>query len=326
MQYQKDDFLEFSKGIAAVAVVLLHSLPNYYIFSIYWLGQAVPIFIIISSILLSGKIRRLNYCLRDYFSIKNFRKVLRRIIIPFVVIELILLILLVIKKGSWEAGIKNFGIGLGPGAYYPFIYIQIWFLIPFFVLLIDKYSKWTTLFSGLLLCISMEVYFSYIEIQANFYSISVFRYLWIIFLCSAFNMEQLIKNKIFQCFVAIGAIFIYCEIYLKINFTPLFINQWLGYHWITAGYSIYFYFIVKIIWRIIESKKVSRCLISLGKYSYEIFLWQMFVYTIGRSNWYLLSISNGLVSLVLYIILTALISIFPFFIWIRLKKGESETI
>ncbi|MDE5822124.1 MAG: acyltransferase [Paramuribaculum sp.] len=58
----RDYTLDFIKGIATISVVFLHNMPNYYICSSLWIGQAVPLFLLVSACLASASFERAKQC------------------------------------------------------------------------------------------------------------------------------------------------------------------------------------------------------------------------------------------------------------------------
>ena len=132
-----DKFIDFVKGFAIIGVVLLHNLGHtsinkYALFNL-WIGQAVPLFILISAVNSYRKyLDSDNICIRDYFKI-NSVKVAKRILIPFLILQLCLLpFYFTLGNGSWEGIIQILeNGGLGPGSYYPWVQIQIFMIFPF---------------------------------------------------------------------------------------------------------------------------------------------------------------------------------------------------
>ena len=48
---ERDYSIDFVKGVAILFVILLHNMPNDSIYSIVYIGQAVPLFVLVSSYL-----------------------------------------------------------------------------------------------------------------------------------------------------------------------------------------------------------------------------------------------------------------------------------
>ncbi len=83
MVYLKRDLsIDFVKGFAALAVVFLHNMPNYYIGSPLWIGQAVPLFLLVSAYLTFGSFQS-GKTITEYYSKASFEKLFHRIFKPF---------------------------------------------------------------------------------------------------------------------------------------------------------------------------------------------------------------------------------------------------
>ncbi len=125
------DVVDFVKGMTIVFVILLHILSINTLNSIYacfHIWQAVPLFVLVSFYLLHKKLNRVS--IKEYYSISNIVKTLKRIVLPFALVEGIILAVY-LTLGSPEKAIHLLKIGGdGPGAYYPYIYIQLWILTP----------------------------------------------------------------------------------------------------------------------------------------------------------------------------------------------------
>ena len=75
---ERDYSIDFVKGVAILFVILLHNMPNESIYSIAYIGQAVPLFLLVSSYLTYGGFQRKGF--NGYFSARNVKKMLAYII------------------------------------------------------------------------------------------------------------------------------------------------------------------------------------------------------------------------------------------------------
>ena len=134
----KHDYsLDFIKGIAILSVIFLHNLPNYYILSTAWIGQAVPLFILVTSYLTYSSFER-GKTSQSYFSIQGVKKMFWRIFFPFFLLIMIQIVLYALFIPAFNPlNIIKAG-GIGKGSYYPWIYLQFWIMFPFIVFVIDK--------------------------------------------------------------------------------------------------------------------------------------------------------------------------------------------
>ena len=78
---ERDYSIDFVKGVAILFVILLHNMPNESIYSIAYIGQAVPLFLLVSSYLTYGGFQRKGF--NGYFSARNVKKMLDRVFLPF---------------------------------------------------------------------------------------------------------------------------------------------------------------------------------------------------------------------------------------------------
>lgn len=134
-------YIDFVKGVAALSVILLHTLPSVVLkgsFAVYHIWQAVPVFIFISFYLGFRNIEKKDDVLKGYYSKAKIKKLFTKIWMP-------LLILAGIEAVFFFAiGDHSRAVGCllcydnGPGSYYVWCYMQIWFLMPVIYLLIKR--------------------------------------------------------------------------------------------------------------------------------------------------------------------------------------------
>ena len=130
-----DEFIDFIKSYAILCVILGHTFPlldkiGYGI----WAGMQVPLFILIQTFHYLKKERNFKI---------NISKILGRVAIPFIIAEILTFIVaLLVKKENASILIQEFiqKGGYGPGSYYPYIYLQITLLLPFFAILLKHSS------------------------------------------------------------------------------------------------------------------------------------------------------------------------------------------
>lgn len=116
--------IDFVKGIAIISVIILHTVSNNFLYdslAYFHIWQAVPLFILISFYLIFSKINK-NNSFKSYYNSKKFKQILNRIIIPFIVIQLIIFIVILLINGYDKTKDIISYLGVGPGAYYPYIY------------------------------------------------------------------------------------------------------------------------------------------------------------------------------------------------------------
>lgn len=325
---RRNEFLDFLKGLAIICVILIHNIPDVIqkqILSWYHIGQAVPIFMVVSGYL--GYARYKRDCSID---IKNqVSKLLKRVCLPFFII-LVIPIFLKIKIGNLnvESLLKKGGIA--PGSYYPYVFVQCDFCLPFIVAIVQYYSKiWGSAIIMIFLSIFLNSLLAIIDISDSIYRLLAIRYFFYRYLGCVWNKEG-IKSKIkMVIMVVISAIFVYLQRYEHINFEPFFINDWRGDNWLGSFYTIGVIYALNIIYQIRYLTCLKKLFILLGKYSYEIFLTQMVVFSFIKRRMF-----RGILSIPLqqltYILITLVLSLAPTLIWyyrdnlINLKLSKNE--
>ena len=143
-------YLDLIKGFAAISVVLLHALPREALlggFAYIHIWQAVPLFVFVSFYLFFRKLDN-GIELKKYYSRKSIGKVVKKVIIPFLIIQLFFVAINYLSNGL--SGIKWMVLrgGDGRGSYYPYIYCQIWLLAPLFYLLLRQMRNWHSICRG----------------------------------------------------------------------------------------------------------------------------------------------------------------------------------
>lgn len=306
-----DPFINYVKGICIFFVILAHNFPyqNETLFSL-WGAQAVPCFLLIQvfhvykkGILTSAPTK--------------IGLMVRRIFLPFLTTFLLSFLILCLLPNNGIASILKSGIaagGYGPGAYYVWIYLQFVILIVMCRKLFAKYTGWKLLMVFVLLSSLLELACYYASLfLSNFaliYRLSFFRYFFLIYLGYMLVMNNNDKPIKLIILNSVSIVFILLFQYSNIELEPLFYNNdWKISHWITYFYTFSgFLYLLKFSYKHIW-KYPLELLQQMGKYSYEIFLCQMFVFTFFKIEY--LSFSGAGMQVLLYIIFTTILSIFP---------------
>ena len=135
---ERDYSIDFVKGVAILFVILLHNMPNESIYSIAYIGQAVPLFLLVSSYLTYGGFQRKGF--NGYFSARNVKKMLDRVFLPFFLLIFSQCAIFYLLKGGVDWQRLYMQGGFGPGSYYPWIYLQCWLILPFVIFLVNCLS------------------------------------------------------------------------------------------------------------------------------------------------------------------------------------------
>ena len=210
----------------------------------------------------------------------------------------------------------------GPGSYYIFIYLEMAFVIPLFAPLFRMFStKWLLIFF-LILSQLVEVVCSLTHCPDNIYRIVFFRYIFLIFIAYLLATKGLKLNKLTITAGIVSMFFIYLFAYSGNNMEPLFctsLSLWPLCHWVCYIYIAYlFLWFLKYTYPTLNKHKKIRALFEkIGRYSYEIYLFQIFYYsTISIFVYKAHSVLECyLAQRLLYIAISTIICLFPAYIF-----------
>ena len=135
------DYIDFVKGIAAISVILLHTLPEsvlYRSFAVYHIWQAVPVFLFISFYLGFRNLEKKEDVIKGYYSNDRFKKIFLRIWLPLLLLAVLEAALFIVVGDKSRAIGSILCYNNGPGSYYVWCYMQIWLLIPLIYLLLSR--------------------------------------------------------------------------------------------------------------------------------------------------------------------------------------------
>lgn len=312
---QYDPFIDFLKGICILFVVLTHCLPlqDNILFSL-WGDQAVPLFLLIQ---VFHAYKKGNIDIVHYY---NFKKLFHRILLPFIILLVIQIFLvcffskkdlLSILKSTILAG------GIGPGSYYVWIYLQCFVLLPIFMFVINKIKHKYLSVLFIATSILIEIICSYSNIPSWLYRLLFIRYFFLIYLGYKWAMDggvKIDKRTILLSIISIFFILIFQ--YTDLNMEPIFYqNDWKIFHWISYFYVAYLFVYVlhKCYKKLKVGKEIFIC--KMGKYSYEIYLVQMFIFTFYPTNMMKSLIGSDYLAALIRILATTFLSIIPVLVY-----------
>lgn len=312
---QHDSFIDFLKGICILLVVLAHCLPlqDYILFPL-WGSMAVPLFLLIQ---VFHAYKKGNIDIIRYY---NFKKLFYRLLLPFIVLLVIQVFLICfLSKKDLPSILKSTIVsgGIGPGSYYVWVYLQFFILLPVFMFVINRIRQKYLLALFLTISILIEVICSYSNIPSWLYRLLFIRYFFLIYLGYKWVIDDGIKiNKRTILLSVISVSFIIIFQYTDLNMEPIFYNNdWNLCHWVSYFYVAYlFVYILRICYKRLRIKsKTFVC--KMGKYSYEIYLVQMFVFTFYPSNTIEMFIGSVYLATIIRIFATTFLSIIPVLVY-----------
>lgn len=282
-----DPFIDFLKGFCIICVVLTHCIPYklecYSLFPI-WGRPAVPLFLLIQVFhAYKHGIDNVQF---------NFSKIWRRIIKPFLFIE-VAIILIVFPGRLWLATHPNTfvelvkgtisGGGRGPGSYYPWIYLQFAILLTLITPIFKKLHSINLAIFFIVLSQIIELLYNVTNMPMWIYRLLFIRYIFLVYLGYVLVTKGFSINKKTICLSIASLLCLLVFCYTDTDLSPLFITEpssWTSCHWICYIYMCYLllFFIKKMYGRLLSNEKILSFMKKTGKYSYEIFLFQMFYF------------------------------------------------
>ena len=292
-----DSFIDFLKGYSIVCVIINHCMPtdimDYSAF-FFWGVSAVPIFLIIQVFhAYKGGINNIK---------ANYTKIWKRIAWPFLLAELIIFTALAIRNQHFtlhelasdlSAMIQSGGYG--PGAYYPWIYLQFALLLPLVSRLLTLVGTYSNTCipkrnQSMILCLSFIVVSQLAETACSFfllpplaYRLLFIRYIFIFYLGFLLADRGFHLNTLTLCFALFCLAFSAYINYSEDDFSPLFypfVNKCC--HWFCYIFIAYLLlFVLKVLYQNISSDGIiMKYIRAAGKCSYDIFLFQMVYFVI----------------------------------------------
>lgn len=135
--------IDFIKGLATLSVILLHTLPEKVLMdslAVYHIWQAVPTFMFISFFLSFKGLSMKDNILRGYFTKERIKGLFKKLWLPLLSLSILQTILYLVF-GNVSQALRSFlCLSNGSGSYYIWCYMQIWFLIPFLYLILNKFG------------------------------------------------------------------------------------------------------------------------------------------------------------------------------------------
>lgn len=319
-----DPQIDYIKGLCILFVIWTHCISRdelgYMLFP-FWGDTAVPIFLIIQVF---------HYYKKDIsLRMPNIIKLWKRILQPFIImIALMFLTQFIIYYNVTDASFTPsvYWDKRGPGSYYIFIYLEFALIIPLLAPLLKKISvKWIFVFFVILSQL-IESVCCVIQCPDNIYRILFFRYFFLIFIGFLLATKGLEFNRLTIIGGIISIVSLYLFNYTNINMEPIFytsLGNWKNCHWICYIYIAYFflYFLKYTHTKLCKYKNVQKRIENIGKYSYEIYLFQIFYYaTISifvRQS--LCLVGNYSIQRLLYILISTAICVMPI-IYLKSKR------
>ncbi len=274
--------IDLIKGVAILFIIVLHAFPRSIylenrVFIALSFQQAVPLFVISTGYVSANSwfLKKLDF--KKYFSASRAKNLLYRILRPFLlVVALQVIYLVAIKNQPISSLILSFITdgGWGAGSYYPWLYLQLWVLLPFLLWFSEfRISENSKLIMVFILSLSFEIFAVLLHIPEWLYRLVFVRYFFALYIGIFWYKNKSIKPNVFF-FGILSALYITFDVSVGNLLFPLTYPAWSGQH-----APAYFYSLIMglLIWNFYKvfSGRVSKIICYLGKASWHIFLFQM---------------------------------------------------
>lgn len=280
-----DPFIDYLKGICIIFVIINHCMPESTMDDtgfFFWGVSAVPIFLIIQvfhAYKKGAENARLNYT-----------RLWKRIVWPFFVAEFVILISFIIRDHHFAFNyiisdalslIKSGGYG--PGAYYPFIYLQFAIILPLITWIFKSHKSYLCIVFIIISQLS-ETACSYFHMPQLAYRLLFIRYFFLFYLGFLLAYKGYILNLYTFCLASICLAFSTYVIYSHQDFSPFlydFVNP--ACHWFCYIFIVFFLLLLlKKVYYLFDTVPILKMhVLKAGKYSYEIFLFQIVYFAIA---------------------------------------------
>ena len=262
-----------------------------------------------------------------YDNTGKHKKIWIKIVWPFLLAELVILISFIIRDHHFNYhDIINDSLcmiksgGYGPGAYYPFIYLQFAAILPIIAWIFKTHKPYLCI---LFIIISqlVETTCSYLHLPQLAYRLLFFRYIFLFYLGYLLTHKGFILNLYTFCISAICLAFSTYIVYSHQSFFPFlydFVNpvcHWFCYIYIAF---ILLFLLKELYYRFKSNTFIRHFILYAGKFSYEIFLFQIVYFAIADkyiNNYLMFYIPNKDIYIIITIILPVIICTIPIIIY-----------
>ena len=219
-------YIDFVKGVAALSVVLLHTLPNAILkgtFAVYHIWQAVPVFLFISFYLGFRNLANKDDYFKGYYSKDRITKLFTKIWLPLIILAGVEAVYFFVIGNNSRAFGSLLCYDNGPGSYYVWCYMQIWLLIPAIYILLKRFGL---VYGGGIFIVSLLLDFlweKYIGIKPGY---TCFRYLFL-----SVPAFMLLKNIAMRKIIPLALVSILYLAFILYSEVPVYLDPILPNGW-----------------------------------------------------------------------------------------------
>lgn len=314
----KDPKFEFIKGVSITFVILLHTIDVTFLKRIgffFHVGQAVPLFLLTTFVLSYMSLGSKRGKIFSYwYSWTRFISLIKRIIVPFFVTQIVMWCILYLQNITNP---PQFAIrGWGPGAYYMWIYLQFWLLIPFFYYICSRFNLIIVGGAFLSFNVVLQATSCFFGISEENYQLLFFRYLFLAYLGFLFLKVKFNFSEYFLCTIIGGAYYFSLN---YVNYVPFFYNSWMNQQLPAFFYTLVLFKLLIILYSRFGDCHIIHFFVKIGNYSWTIFMLQMFFVKVSIG--YYLDLKTGLSMSCLYFAFIYLLCISPVLVYDYKWKG-----
>lgn len=281
--------IDIIKGLAIVAVILIHSLTDEMLLAIlspFYIWQAVPVFLLLAGYNTAESFQRRGYVsLNQFYNFPFLYGKVERLVYPFLFIWILEVIAhyLILDGLSFTSLVTSlFTGGWGPGSYFILVIIQATLILPLIYLLMKKNLTAATI-ALFFFSILVDAFCMMIDVPGSVYRVIIVRYIFVLVLGVWLSLNtKKINYKWLIPLAVLSAVYIAGVYYEEWNF---FIER----YWQSQHAPSYFWTLLLVIiglkaYQFKAANPLSRILVKMGKASYHIFLVQMFYFWLAADS------------------------------------------
>ena len=305
------EHIDFIKGLAAISVILLHTLPQTFLYvslAVYHIWQAVPVFLFITFYLGFRNLEKKKISYKEYYSIDRIKVIFIKLWVPLIILALLEAIFFFVCGNSDRAIGSLFCYNNGPGSYYIWLYMQIWLLLPLVHTLLKKIG--ILLGGGILLIISVLGDYcieAYLGCTPKFLC---FRYIFLsvpaLIYLKGVNIKRLFP------FILISIVYLFLMHYSKV---PKLLDTVLPDGWEAQTSLGFFYTLLLFVFLTscydkLKNRSLTKYITNIGTISWEVFLIQMIVLGSGVIDYSTKFFQSTILQVGYKVLMVLLISLF----------------
>ena len=304
-----DPFIDFIKAYAIIMVVFTHCIPTSvynYILGCLWIDVQVPLFLLI----------QVFHAYKNEKNPKiNIKKMAKRIVLPFAIIQIVIFVILALLSEDDVCKLLNISVlirgGYGPGSYYFWVYIEFAFLLRWAFPYLERHNVKTLTIVFIIISMIIDIICSITNMPEQLYRLLALRYVFLILLGYLWVKQGIVLNKRTTALAVCSILATLFFSYTNFDLEPLFFttgwktHRWLCYYFIATLFVV---LLKRIYNNVSKHKIVDKIIREIGKCSYDIFLFQMAVFTLFTSN-RLAFIENDYIRIMLWMVIAFLASI-----------------